>query len=435
MRRIEAPNLLAISGCLLTGLFGPGCGKGASKAPLPFSVPEPPKVGIQIHLKPVTINPGEDREYCTYFNLDLPARLEEQGRPLLVKDIKAEGVDPEADEIAVDRIEVAGAQGLHHIQLLKLENDTEDMEDRHIFECAVDLFGGPLTGSVQPLFFTQRTNYSVSYEPGVARILNRVKDKDNPARTRGTQLLYNFHYVNATQMPITAEVVVNFHTVDRQTVKHPVRSAWWNYIYFKVKKGMQAAIDSHGGFLVDVALLGMTSHQHRAGTLFTYRGDDGTEIYRNANWSEPSYVTFPKNTTLEKGKQINFRCEWRNNGPYDLFFGLRAEDEMCTAILEYYPVNEEEANAILEEQRRRNMGHAMSLFRTPVTLESYVGVPDELLSQVEAHPERAFEVIDREIICGIELNLKQLERQYGRAPDLLMSLQLLVEYLAPLCGF
>ncbi len=410
------------------------CGANTEPEPEPFVPPDPPPIGLQLHMKPITIAPGEDVEFCTYFNLDLPQTLTATDRPFLLQDLVANGIDPEADEIAVGKIDVKGAPGLHHIQILALEKDLEDVEDRHIFECAIDLFGGPLTGDVDPLFFTSLNDFSVEYPPGVARVLKRVDARDRPEGVkRGTQLLYNFHYLNVTEKPITAEVVVNLHTVPVETVEHPVRSAWWNYVYFEATAGQKSVADAKGSFLVDVNLVGMTSHLHELGTLFTYE-KGGEEIYSNNDWAEPDYLNFDAGTVLPKGEEIKFHCEWDNPHSASRYFGLQADDEMCTAIIEYYPVDEAEAEALLESQREANMQMGGSPFSgSPVTLESFVPFPEDLLQQIAQDPDNAFDYLDQDIICGIALNLKQMERQYGESPELLNSIQPLIEFLEPIC--
>ncbi len=398
-----------------------------------FETPEPPPIGFQLHMKPVTIAPGDDIEFCTYFNLDTPEALAAEGKPFLLQDMIVNGVDPSADEIAVNRIDVRGAKGLHHIQILAIQNDLEDVPDKHIFECAVDLFGGPLTGDVDPLFFTSRSDLEIDYPAGAARVLARVPDKDDPTKTRGTQLLYNFHYLNPTTEPIQAEVVVNLHVVPRETVQHPVRSAWWNYVYFDVKPDVTSTATGHGSFLVDVDLLGMTSHQHETGSRFTY-AMGGEQVYENRDWSEPTYLQYPEPRFVPKGEPIDFTCEWKNHFGASRYFGLQADDEMCTAIIEYYPHVEAEAEALLEMQRQQEMMDMGSSFGgSPVTLESFLGFPDELLEKIVTDPDHAFEYIDKNIICGIGLNFKQMERQYGRSPDSLMSIQALVDFLEPIC--
>lgn len=405
------------------------CSAGEEK----FEIPDPPPIGFQLHMKPISILPGEDIEFCTYFNLDTPAALAEAGEEFLLQDLVVNGIDPELDEIAVSKIDVRGAPGLHHIQILAMENDLEDVPDKHIFECAVDLFGGPLTGDVDPLFFTSRSDLSVTYPDGVARVLKRVADREDEAKTRGTQLLYNFHYLNTTEEPILAEVVVNLHVVERETIVHPVRSAWWNYVYFDVEPSKTSTAGGQGSFLVDVNLVGMTSHQHELGSLFTY-SMDGEEIYRAEDWAEPEYLSFPAGTTLAKGEEIEFTCEWNNPHGASRYFGLQADDEMCTAIVEYYPVDEQEAEDLLEMQRQEammseNPGFEASL----VSLERFIGFPEHLLEQVATDPDNAFDYLDEHIICGIALNFKQMERQYGRSPETLESIQALVDFLAPIC--
>ena len=409
------------------------CG-GATEAEKPFEVPDPPPIGFQLHLQPIVIPPGEDVEFCTYFNLDTREAQLANGEPFLLKDLVTNGIDPSADEIAIGKIEVKGAPGLHHIQILAMENDLEDVDDKHIFECAVDLFGGPLTGDVDPLFFTSLNDYAVEYPEGVARVLKRVPDRDDETKRRGTQLLYNFHYLNATEAPITADVVVNLHVVPRESVVHPVRSAWWNYVYFEAEPNKVSRVNAKGSFLVDVNLVGMTSHLHEMGRRFTY-DIDGETIYDNKNWAEPEYKIFDEGTVLAKGDPIEFTCEWFNTKTSPRYFGLQADDEMCTAIVEYYPVDEAEAEALLEMQRiEAEMNPGSSPFEGDrVTLENFLGFPEELIDQISAEPERAWEILDTDIICGIAFNLKQMERQYGRAPDVVASLQLLVEYLAEPC--
>lgn len=383
-------------------------------------------------MKPVTIQPGDDIEFCTYFNLDTPGVLAAEGKPFLLKDMVVNQIDPLAEELAISRIDVKGAPGLHHIQILAIDNDLEDVEDKHIFECAVDLFGGPLTGDVDPLFFTSRNDLAVVYPEGVSRILRRVDDMADPAKKRGAQLLYNFHYLNPTEEPIAAEVVVNLHIVPRESVVHEVRSAWWNYVYFDVEPGKTSTAAGHGSFLVDVELVGMTSHQHELGQLFTY-SMGGAEVYRAEDWAEPEYLNFPSPRHLTKGDEIEFGCAWTNPTGSNRYFGLQADDEMCTAIIEYYPSDEAEAEALLEMQRIEQMMNMDRFAGELVTLERFVGLPDEVLQKVATDPDHAFDYIDKDIICGIALNFKQMERKYGRSPETLESLQALVDFLAPIC--
>lgn len=432
--------------CLGLVLSFSACG-GDDFVPV-VDVPDPPENGIQIILKQVTLQPGEDIEFCTYFNLETAATLAANGSrafdndgnalddPFLLQDLVVNNVNLDDPEIAIEKVEIIASPGLHHVQLLALENDTWDYADRHIFECGVDLFGGPLTGDVEPLFFTSLPNYSVSYAPGTARILARSSDLEDETKTRGAQLLYNFHYLNPTDAPLVAEVVVNFHTVDRSTVVHPIRSAWWNYIYFETTAMAASEVDAHGSFLVDVNLVGMTSHQHELGTSFSY-SIDGEEVYRNDTWAEPEYVQFPAGTTLAAGQPIDFHCEWNNPLAEDRYFGLQADDEMCTAIVEYHPVDEAAAEALLQmqrDERDQNGGGNQGPFGgDAVTLESFLPLPQELIDEVSANPDQALEILDSDIMCGVAANLKEMEAQYGRSPDNLSSLQQLADLMAEVC--
>lgn len=409
-------------------------------------LPDPPEKGIQLVFKQVTLMPGEDLEFCTYFNLETEETLLANGArafdndlnvldsPFLLEQLNVNGVDMNK-EIAINKVEIVTSPGLHHVQLLALENDTWDYPGRHIFECGIDLFGGPLTGDVEPLFFTSISNFSNEYAPGTARILKRTTDIEDDTKTRGTQLLYNFHYLNTTDQPLIAEVVVNLHTVDRASVVHPIRSAWWNYVYFEATADGESQVDAHGSFKVDVQLVGMTSHQHEFGKRFTF-ARNGEQIYENIGWAEPEYLTFPETTVLPAGEKLDFHCEWDNPTSESRYFGLQADDEMCTAIVEYHPVDEAAADALLEQLR---MEAEQNPSNNPfggdaVSLENFLPMPEELVEQVAAMPDKALEILDQNIICGFTRNFKEMEEQYGRSPDNLTSLQMMVDLLAELCG-
>jgi len=410
-----------------------------------------PEEGVQLLFKQITIQPGEDIEFCTYFNLESAETLSALGAkafdkdgmrldsPFLLQDMIVNNVDLDAQELAINKIEIVASPGLHHVQLLALENDSNDFDERHIFECGQDLFGGPLTGDVEPLFFTSLPDYAVEYQPGTARILKRTEvDIQDETRTRGPQLLYNFHYLNASDEPIEAEVLVNFHMVDRSTVVHPVRSAWWNFVYFDALPNETVTVDATGSFKVDVNLVGMTSHQHEIGKKFTY-SMGGEQIYENNTWAEPDYLTFPANTILAAGEPLDFTCEWFNPFKESRYFGLQADDEMCTAIVEYHPVDEDAAAALLEQLRldqKKNGGGGAGegFFGNGVSLENFVPLPAELVEQLRENPDSAVDILNGPIMCGIAANMKEMEEQYGRSPDTLADLQMLVDILGAFCG-
>ena len=429
-------------GCIVVLLVA-GCGE--DKFVPVVEVPDAPEVGVQLLFKQVTIQPGEDIEFCTYFNLETPETLEANGErafdkqgellddPFLLQDMVVNDVDLDADELAIGKIEIVASPGLHHVQLLAIENDTYDYDERHIFECGIDLFGGPLTGDVEPLFFTSLDDYAAAYETGTARILKRTAHIEDETKTRAPQLLYNFHYLNPTDEPIEAEVLVNFHMVDRDTVVHPIRSAWWNFIYFNAEANTTSTVDATGQFRVDVELVGMTSHQHEMGTGFRY-SRDGEEIYNNTTWDEPEYLTFPANTVLPAGDRLDFQCEWTNRTNENRFFGLQADDEMCTAIVEYHPVDEAAAEALLE-QLREEQGDDQSLFGFGgASLEVFYPLPEEVIDQIRQDPDSAIDILDGEIMCGVAANMKEMEEKYGRAPDNLADLQRIVDLMGAFCG-
>src|SRR5262245_35092752 len=122
-----------------------GCG-GEDFKPI-IDVPDAPETGVQLLFEQVTIQPGEDIEFCTYFNLETAKTLDEldaeafdkEGHrlddPFLLQHLIVNNVDLDAEELAIGEVEIVASPGLHHVQLLALENDTYDYDESHIFEC------------------------------------------------------------------------------------------------------------------------------------------------------------------------------------------------------------------------------------------------------------------------------------------------------------
>ena len=77
--------------------------------------------------------------------------------------------------------------------------------------------------------------------------------------------------------------------------------------------------------------------------------------------------------------------------------------------------------------------HSNPFESDPVSLERFLGFPEHVLQEIAAHPDMAEQIVDKEIVCGIAINLKEMEMQYGMAPDTLRSLQVVLDYLSPLC--
>ena len=112
--------------------------------------------------------------------------------------------------------------------------------------------------------------------------------------------------------------------------------------------------------------------------------------------------------------------------------GLLADDEMCTAIVEYHPVDEKAAEELLESLEAQNSG-GDGFFTGGASLEVFSPLPKELTDEIAQNPDSAIDILDGEIMCGIAANLKEMETQYGRAPDNLAELQQIVDLIGAFC--
>ena len=64
-------------------------------------------------------------------------------------------------------------------------------------------------------------------------------------------------------------------------------------------------------------------------------------------------------------------------------------------------------------------------------MENFVGIPEDVI-QALLSTDDPFEVLDRDIMCGMGANLKEMERQYGKSSSI-RSLQTMLEFLEPIC--
>jgi hypothetical protein len=109
---------------------------------------------------------------------------------------------------------------------------------------------------------------------------------------------------------------------------------------------------------------------------------------------------------------------------------------MCTAILEYYALDEAAAEALLALQRMNSAGHLSGgpFGAELVSLEKFTPLPDDVIQKIMMDPQHATTYVDHDIICGIAYNVKKLELKYGKPADVLHSLELLLAFIGPMCG-
>ncbi len=257
---------------------------------------DPPAQGFQLRSVGTTIDPGQDVEYCEI--LAIP------GTP--------------SDTYYVNGFDVAMSAGSHHLIVSAITDNPDPTTVGNRTTC----IGAQQLGlNIEPVTGSQHPTHSESYPSGVGKIYHG-----------GQHVVFDYHYFNTTDGPLAARAAVNFNTTDAANVTNLARSFGFYNFSIDTPVGMQRQFSGSCTFSQDIVVYKLTRHTHQWGTDFTawYQGgpNDGTQIFTSPDWSITDFV-LPQPVTIHAGEGFRFECDYNNTSDHELFFGLKATDEMC----------------------------------------------------------------------------------------------------------
>ena len=237
--------------------------------PKPFSKPEPPTNGLQLHLGPFEIQPNFEREFFQYTELN------------------------HTGDLYVNRIEIEMRPGSHHFllytfnenipqQIIPNYDEIRDLRDR---------YGATNLSTLYTMQFhkffggTQWSRLDYVLPDGVALKI--------PAKYGLDQ---NTHYVNRTDSTMIGEVYTNIHLIEQNNVEHVAQLFDFNNrdIYLPPKKitTIQKVFR-----MDDTYYFGQVfSHAHEKMTEFLVEIDggdrDGEVIYWTNDWEHPPIINY-----------------------------------------------------------------------------------------------------------------------------------------------
>ena len=209
-------------------------------------------------LTPWTLQPGEERIQCQYVHADGKERS-----------ISGFGTDMTA--------------GSHHLVVFRINeaNTGGVVIDDHggqPFPCSQldipDGFDGLLPGSQ-----VQHTRFNLP--DGVAMHL---------AATHG--LLFQSHYINATQAPINTDVTWTIRSIDPARVKQPAGMLFYSNFGLSIPPNQKSTASRTCKAPGDIYLISATGHMHRHATSFDATVND-QPLYHTETWDEPDNAIFP----------------------------------------------------------------------------------------------------------------------------------------------
>jgi len=310
---------------LVAGVFLAGCSEKAVQLNEPadtgfdmtesgdFPVYEkalvPPENGVQIHLQPFWLQPGNEKERCWFIQTD-------NNMPATVK-----------------KMEIVARPGMHHSILTK----SDERFDQHKEDC----FGFPLSlindltgGFPSPMFGTSTQVYeeTVEFPEGVGAQIQG-----------GQQFVLNYHYLNSTSEPIPAEIWVNLTFAEPGEVTEFAETYFYGNVY-GIDMGPQEkqSITTECAMPSDINVVSMTPHLHERGSHFSAWREGETEefLYEEEGWFDPQTQVFTPVVNFGAADKLRITCEWENDTDESVRFGETSDDEMCFAFGHYYPGHE-----------------------------------------------------------------------------------------------
>jgi hypothetical protein len=252
---------------------------------------------VDVKLDALTVQPGEDQVYCQY--------------------LPADGKSRWLSSFTTDM-----TPGSHHLIVFRVDESKGRVPEPARRVCdqlelppGVD---GMLPGS---------------QEPHTALVL-----PDGAAMELGPEhgLFFQFHYYNAGDAPLVANIRWHAGTMPAEDVKVPAGMMFYSNFSLQVPPGKSTA--SHTCAVPsDRRLLGASGHMHRRGVGFDATLD-GVPIYHADSWAEPPLTSFGSGLTAPRGARLTWSCDYENGDGKTYTFGPSATaNEMCIFAAIYTP--------------------------------------------------------------------------------------------------
>ena len=281
--------------------------------PPEFTPLEPPKNGIQLHIKPFEVQPNFEREFFQYTKLNI------------------------SEDIYANRIQIEMRSGSHHFILYSF-NDGMGSSNLPEFDVPRELRFEDGSYNIKTLrtmqyhdFFsgTQWPRMDYKLPPGVAFKLDSQFNLDQ-----------NSHYVNRTDSLMIGEVYTNIHTVDKSEVLHEAKIL--NWANQQILLPAQKITTLNKVFMVNkpINIGQLFSHAHEKMTEFSViiKGGnrDGELVYWTDNWQHPPIMSYDPPIKLNAGEGLQLITTYDNPLNRTVTFGFLSTDEMMILFGWYY---------------------------------------------------------------------------------------------------
>jgi hypothetical protein len=305
--------MLKGSRLLVASLLSPlivGCGHPPGVAPTgdpaKTSAHPPPAAaeGLQLSSPEITLAPGEEVFKCWYTSL------------------------PTA-EVAIADFESWMSQGSHHFIVYTTEEAMRP--DGTMEDCAGGLGGAGLGNVPVWLYSTQDPHGTLTTPEGVAMPLKAQQP-----------LLFNMHYINTTQAPVTVQVWLNLKYASGSFQRAGAFVTFNTQIAIPPGGTQTVSGDCAVPGGAQFFLLSTHSHKHTVDARASRFADGklGETLVDTTDWEHATIARFaaPSFLTFAHGEQLHYQCSYQNDTQQTITVGQSAlTNEMCMAVGYYFP--------------------------------------------------------------------------------------------------
>ena len=265
-----------------------------------------PEFGFQIRDEGTTIQSAEDVEYCEV--VVMPG-------------------DP-SDTYYVNGFDSAMSRGSHHLIVAAVIPGSQTDANATPGDRKSCVGPGGFGGDLLDVTGQQLPYHQESFPEGVGRIYHG-----------GQKLIFNYHYLNATDGPLEARAAVNIYTSEESCVEKIAESAGFYNLAISVDDGETGSFTKACTYTQDVMVTKLSRHTHQWGTDFPVEfvggAHDGDLIYTSPSYEDPDY-TFDEPILMKAGEGFRWTCNYDNDSGHTLTFGPNATDEMCILFSTIY---------------------------------------------------------------------------------------------------
>jgi hypothetical protein len=159
----------------------------------------------------------------------------------------------------------------------------------------------------------------------------------------GSVLVMDLHVLNASTAALAPFVAINLDTIPQSQVSEEAGMYFFYDPFIVVPPNAAAQARMSCPVTSNVTLTTAQTHMHKWGlggsaTLEDATGATLQALYSSSVWTDPPVTQWSPGMALQAGQQIDYECNYQNDGTTTVIQGLSAAtNEMCVFFGAYYP--------------------------------------------------------------------------------------------------